>query len=507
MKVGQYGYKDYINMVMRRKGVFLSIALGVMTIAMIASFLMPKVYRAESTVFIEQSVISDLVKGIAVTPSMESKVRVLRVSMLSRNMLLDVMRKLDTDVEVANSAQREAYIKSLQNRTNIDIRAKDGVFFVSFRDSSPEFARDYVNMLTQTYIEKNTASKREESLEATRFLAEQIETFKKRINSVEREIDEYKSEHGLVLALNEGSLRRAIDQAEKKLEETELRRMELEARRRSMVSLSPRRQRVTRLENTLEGMLATYTNNHPEVTRVRNQLEALRSGSAAQEEVNEGNRESLEMVQVQLEANRRLRDQQRAIIEENKELLKQIPATRSGLTDLIRKKENEQQIYSQLVSRFGQSEVSKQMEMENKSVSFRIIDPAILPKTPVSPDRPRIIISGLVGGLALAFGLIFLLDLLKNAIKNPGELKQVNLPVLGIIPRITKPETEKRRRRRDLSIYLAAGAYAAVLMSVTLSEVMGLNFVEEHIGVHLRNLYSQVMDVGGVRDLFNRITS
>ncbi|WP_051694376.1 XrtA system polysaccharide chain length determinant [Desulfohalovibrio reitneri] len=508
MNVGNYGFKDYLKVVSRRKGLFMLVALAVMSCALMVSYLLPKKYEAQSTVFIEQSVVSDLVKGIAVTPSMDSKVKVLSFTMLSRSMLMDVLRKLDKDVTLSNPSEREAYIESLRQRTSIVIKKKEGVFFVSFRDSSPEFARNYVNMLTQTYIEKNTASKREESMEATRFLSEQIEVFKKRMDAVDKEIDQYKSKHGMVLALNEGSLSRDIDQAQKRLEELRLQRMGLEAKRRSLMAQSPRRQKIANLEGALESLRSRYTENHPQVMQVQSQLEALREGDDDKATLASNDREALEMTSIQLESVRRQEAQQEKIIEESKQLLREIPAIQSGLQELLQRKENEQRIYDQLVSRYGQSEVSKQMELENKSVSFRIIDPAILPKAPVSPNRAMIISGGAMAGLGLAFALAFLLDLLRGAIKSPSELKEFGLPVMGVIPRMTIPEEERRRKRIELGMYMAGGTCASLILAVAISEALGASFVDQHLGVHLRGALHEMTEPGGsVRTFLNSLAN
>ena len=53
--------------------------------------------------------------------------------------------------------------------------------------------------------------------------------------------------------------------------------------------------------------------------------------------------------------------------------------------------EQEAAIYNQLVARYGQSEISKQMELKDKSTSFRIIEAAVTPEFPASPNRPAIV--------------------------------------------------------------------------------------------------------------------
>ena len=56
----------YVRLLMRRKRLLVLMTLLAMTLGVFISYSLPKKFEAKSTVFIEQSVISDLVKGIAI---------------------------------------------------------------------------------------------------------------------------------------------------------------------------------------------------------------------------------------------------------------------------------------------------------------------------------------------------------------------------------------------------------------------------------------------------------
>ena len=61
----QYTY--FLKIVLARKRLFLFLAMGIMTLGLVLAYVLPKKYEAETTVFVDQNVITDLVKGIAVT--------------------------------------------------------------------------------------------------------------------------------------------------------------------------------------------------------------------------------------------------------------------------------------------------------------------------------------------------------------------------------------------------------------------------------------------------------
>lgn len=468
----------YVRLLMRRKRLLVLMTLLAMTMGVFISYSLPKQYEAKSTVFIEQSVISDLVKGIAISPSMNAKIKVLSLSMLSRETLSTVLQILDKDVAFPTDAALESYINQLRESISIRLDERRGVFFISFTDSDPRYARDLVNTITQVYIESNTASKRDESLAATRFLGEQIESFKKRIDVVEEEINKYKADHGLELAVDQGMIRLEISDKEKRIESLRLRQKELETQLRLIGSGSGSGGGTLReLENQLGSLLNVYTENHPKVTRLRAQIEAVkaRPGGGASPD---GSGISRALIRAEMESNAERIAKTESEIEEKMQLLRQIPTIRTELNELLRKKENETIIYNQLVTRYGQSEVSKQMEMENKSMTFRIVEPAVLPSTPISPKRVLIMFGSMVAGIGIGAALIILPYLLGGSIRSIADLRVLNHKVLAVLPTIPKPEEERQRKRKDMVFLGVAFLYFSMLVTVAVLEAMGKPYVE-----------------------------
>jgi len=471
----------YVRLLMRRKRLLVLMTLLAMTLGVFISYSLPKKFEAKSTVFIEQSVISDLVKGIAISPSMNAKIKVLSLSMLSRETLSTVLRILDKDVAFTTEAALEGYMNQLRENISIRLDERRGVFFISFTDSNPLYARDLVNTITQVYIESNTASKRDESLDATRFLGEQIESFKKRIDVVEEEINKYKADHGLELAVDQGMIRLEISDKEKRIESLRLRQKELETQLRLMGSGSGGGGTLRELENQLGSLLNVYTENHPKVTRLRAQIEAVkaRPGGGASPD---GSGISRALIRAEMESNAERIAKTESEIEEKMQLLRQIPTIRTELNELQRKKENETIIYNQLVTRYGQSEVSKQMEMENKSMTFRIVEPAVLPSTPISPKRVLIMFGSMVAGIGIGAALIILPYLLGGSIRSIADLRVLNHKVLAVFPTIPKPEEERQRKRKDMVFLGVAFLYFSMLVTVAVLEAMGKPYVEGVLG-------------------------
>jgi uncharacterized protein involved in exopolysaccharide biosynthesis len=151
-------FSKYLKIFYRRRFLFIAASLLVMTVAIVWSYLLPRQYKAASTVFIEKSILDELVKGIAIAPAKDNNnqvLQVLRYDMLSREVLSKVLREMDADTPLANEVAFQELVDDLQKRTEITIKGKEGLFIVSFKDKNPKFAQAYVNTLVRTYVEQN----------------------------------------------------------------------------------------------------------------------------------------------------------------------------------------------------------------------------------------------------------------------------------------------------------------------------------------------------------------
>lgn len=474
----QPDYRQYLQLIIRKKEWFIAISLLIMTLAIVVSFLLPRKYKAVSTVFIEKNVISELVKGITATPSMEDTIKVLTYAITSRTLLTKVVDSLDTVPAAVRKAGAESYIKDLQKR--IDVKVKDkNLFIISFTDRNPKLAASLVNTLVRLYIEENLSSKRGESYEATSFLSEQISTFKEKLDKAEAAVNQYKSDKGGIIAIDEAKLFEGISKAQQQLHELEIQRRQLEATRQDLSKGSaPLRVTLSGLQKQLEELQSRYTDSYPEIIRLKAEIENVKAqlqSGAAQTVVTP----ELSKVDAQINALKASEESLRRFIGTSQATLRNIPTAKAGLEQLLIEKENQKNLYNQLVARHGQSEVGKQMEVQDKSMTFRVVDPAVLPAKPDSPNRLMIMLGGIAGGLAGAFGILFLLDSMSSTLKSSEACRQFGVPVLAVIPQIIDPAVQEQQQKRNLRLYAAAGAYFLLLLVFPLMELLQLPYMDK----------------------------
>ncbi|MRR07229.1 MAG: chain length-determining protein [Deltaproteobacteria bacterium] len=496
----------YLKMLMKRRYLFIVVSLAVMSLIAWGSFFLPKRYEATSTVFIEKSVIKDLVKGITFTPSVEDKVRILRYAMLSRTFVTNVLKSLDVDTTAKNEKEMEALIEDFQKRTQISIKGND-LFIVSIRDKDPKLATDYVNMLVRKYVEDNVSTKRQDSYGADRFITEQLKSFKDKLDESENKIIAFRQNRGVSVGLDESLLVNDIRTYQTELDTIRIKRNELSATRdvlrRQLKNIKPttvafssreNSSEIEMLERRLKQLMVNYTENYPEVIRTKNLIASLKkqkeSGQTAaepggKEEYSTANpvyqnlEQQLYQVEAELEAINAKQRQLQATIGGKEQKLRNVPADQKNLTELMKERDANRKIYEELLTRQGQAELTKQMEVEDKATTFRVVDPAIIPKKPVSPNRVKMILMGIIMGFVAGAAAVFVMEMFDSSVKDVASLKKLGYDVLAVIPTIFNQEEADKVVKKDRKVYVVAGAYFALICLVLTHELLGLTLIEK----------------------------
>src|SRR5204863_7301243 len=102
---------------------------------------------------------------------------------------------------------------------------------------------------------------------------------------------------------------------------------------------------------------------------------------------------------------------------------------------LQREAESNRQLYESLLQRTKETGISTELRATN----VRVVDPAEVPRSPISPNVQRDVMLALVASLVLGIGLAFFIDYLDNRMKTPEDLKAyLGVPFLGMIPRVER---------------------------------------------------------------------
>ena len=216
-------------------------------------------------------------------------------------------------------------------------------------------------------------------------------------------------------------------------------------------------------EDELNSALLVYSETNPRVTVLKARLEDLQSRLASQQGVDPGQDPARAILDSQLtDITRRQESLDAEIARAEAELtilrdaIERTPGNAIQLEALERDYANTQAQYNAAVRNLAKAETGERIEVLSKGERITIIEQAVPPNRPDSPNRPMIAGGGLFAGTALAAAFFVLAELLNRSIRRPAELTSG----LGIQPLATIPYLEPagtRRRRRALSVILVGG--------------------------------------------------
>jgi polysaccharide chain length determinant protein (PEP-CTERM system associated) len=495
----------YLAILERRKYVALSVALVVISLCTWGSFFMPKVYEASSTVFVERSSILDpLIRGVGVSGSLEDRLRNLRDSITTRNIIERVVKKLGIDEKIKNSREYETLTDNIRKHLGIKVRGATDLFIISYSGKDPKLVRDVVNTLVDEYIEENLEYRRTDAYSAHEFIRNQLEEYKKKLDESDVALKEFREKNPQLIPQTENTLLGKIEGFQTAKTEADIRLKELKMKRENLQKQisgekeltvafvtrenSSQRARLNYLNNQLMLLMTKYTEDYPEVIKVKSEIEEIKKQIAqAKDSPGEGTnsetstmnpiyqqlREEMVRTDAELESLKARSAELSRQQQSAQRILGSMPKEQMEWAKLQRDRNVYQTIYNDLLHKLENARVSKDLELADKTTTFRVVDPAILPTMPVKPDRVQMILLGLIFGIVSGIGAVFGLEYLDNSFKDTDSIEtRLKLPVFATIPRIITEEDELSAKRLNRKVFTAAGAYLFVIGLVLAREIL-----------------------------------
>lgn len=172
-----------------------------------------------------------------------------------------------------------------------------------------------------------------------------------------------------------------------------------------------------------------YKQAHPEVQKVQVQLDLLKKARTAR----------IQQIEDGLRAEYRQLERREAELKEAIEAQKdQAVAQSRKLTELDSLKKQADSatgLYTVLLQKLNETNIAASLQNNN----VRLLDRAILPASPVWPERNKLAFVGLLVGLILGAGYVLLRDYFANAIKDAEDIERyLHLDLLAAVPKHTK---------------------------------------------------------------------
>jgi len=484
---------------------FASVAL----IGLVAGFLWPKKFVASTSILVQESnIIKPLMEGRAVATNNADRASIAREVIFSRKIMGEILQTGGWMDKQPGALEQERIIEAIKDRTSIS-NLRENLIRIEYADSDPERSWRVTRRLAELFIQESLAAKENESREAYEFISRQTEEYRRKLTEAEDKLKEFRRVNVDARPGSETDTNTRISELRTQIENSRMQAMESRSQEHALTeqvsgesafsAVQTReyqfRTRLAELQAELDKLLLTYTDRHPDVIRVRHQIEDLQEqvrGTQEQQkrELAGGTRAAADsMVQfnpLHLELRSKLAETRRtaaaaqsrmaaseALLQSELERSRRIADSANALSELQRDYDVNRDIYQDLLKRRENARVSMKLDAEHRGLTFNIQEPAALP---LRPQGVRFLHFGIAGmGMGVALPLLLLFGLMRwdPRLRSPTQIEQLTgLPVLASVPtyvRLQERAQERTHRRRTdvllcLLLLLVIAAYGAALL-------------------------------------------
>jgi polysaccharide chain length determinant protein (PEP-CTERM system associated) len=471
--------QDYIAMVRRRWPLIVTLALIGPPLAYGVTRLIPNRYKSQTLVLVsEPTVSSDLVKPVD-TSDASQHLASMQQQILSRSRLEPIIRQFGLYPNDVTSKPMEDLVAKLQKAIDVtpvmpmaETRANNlPGFYVNVTLDNPRTAQAVCTTITSMFIDENVHLRQRHSEDTAQFLAQQLTEAKAKLDDQDGKLAAFKSLHhnslpddqkmnldllaGSSTQLDAATQALARAQQDKSFAESMLSQQVAtwQASLNGSGTETPEQQ-LAPLQTELLRLRARYTDDYPDVVKMRNDIAALKKKIADAKNMKPGDSDPIGKSGVEPQQVAQLRAQihtyDQVIVERSKEqdqIKQQIkvlqdriqssPFIEQQFKQLTRDYQTALEFYNDLLKKRDESAMASDLERRQEGEEFRVLDAPNLPDKPSFPNRPLFTLGGFVGGLGLGVGLAYFFEMQDTSFRTERDVENIlRLPVLAMIPAI-----------------------------------------------------------------------
>jgi succinoglycan biosynthesis transport protein ExoP len=321
---------------------------------------------------------------------------------------------------------------------------------LTYRSTNPEFAARAVNGFAEAFIDWGIENRSTTAGNASTFLSSQIDTLKKEIGDKEAQLQNV-SRTSNIVELESGSnvTMQRLEALNKSYSDALRARIEKEARYRELMSASKEavaesqsdglvtdiKAKQLDMERDYEIGLKTYKKDFPKMLELQAAIEKGRQHLAGvvEEMVDKARKTAYAEYQTALREEQALEREMRGL---KSEVLDESSAS-AEYRNLSLEAETRRNLLDEVLKAQSETEVTARLQGTRES-NVRIVDRALAPGGPASPNLKQDLSSGLLLGLFAGLGLVLLLEYLDRTVKTADQLERLlGLPALAVIPDIS----------------------------------------------------------------------
>jgi uncharacterized protein involved in exopolysaccharide biosynthesis len=492
-------FRFYISLFIRRLPYFLVVAVACLAVGLTLAFVLPPVYRAEAVLIVESQQIPDELAATTVQTETTEQLQIIQQRILTRDRLLEMANRLNiyADRGGARRLPADEVVADLRERIQIVTTGGESrrgpvqatIVRASFAAENAALSAAVTNEVVTLILQENVEIR-------TNVAGQTLEFFTEEVNRLDRELATRGSD---ILNFQESNLEALPDSldfrraqqsaAQERLAQLERDEAALRDQRTRLVSLYENTGNVgsaTQVENftseqrqlqafkdEMATLLAVLSPQNPRVKVLEAQIAALETTVAAQQSGGLQTSETgqpltayeiqLADLDGQLDFLEALKAQILTTMEALRTSIEATPGNAITLDTLQRDYDNLRTQYDLAVANRARAETGDTIEALAKGQRITVVEQAVAPRAPESPNRVLLAGAGLGAGIVMGLGLVVLLEVLNNAVRRPADLvNRLGITPFGTIPLI-RTRWEVLRRHAIIT-----AAFVAVIVALPL---------------------------------------
>ena len=431
--------------------------------ALVAAFVIPRTYVSKAVLLVESQDLPGQTANGPSTELIDRRIAKIREQILSRPDLVDLIQEHNLYNVSARSEPLSAIVTRMRAATDIsavdaDIRSaapgKPGSGSIAFSLSFEYPQAPEAQLVAQTFVNRlltlDASESRTKAEENVHFLEDQQVKLQAQVNDIERQINQITGRNGAALASGAGMGMITIGGGDFDSQIATLNRENAQLRSQAGSTAVGRDPAVVAAEAQLAAARARFSDDHPDVKLAENQLAAAKANASSFQShtVNPG-------VQGQIASNNQAiasLTSARAAAQGRAATLAAAqargPVVVQQVSQLQARAEQVRADFAKVSSQLLNAQSVAKLTDEQRGERLTLIEPPVTPDTPTKPNRPLLIVGGIVGGLFVGLALAFLVEMVYRPIRSVATLtKIVGAPPLGVVPTLSHRPLRRRRRR------------------------------------------------------------
>lgn len=470
----------YFKVFMRRLPYFLMMFLLGSAIGISLAVLLPSVYRAEALLVVESEQIPDELAPSTVQTGAVEQMQIIQQRVQTRDILLEMANRLGIYANTGRAPlTADEKVEDLRERIDITItgggdrRVSQAMLVrVSFEAETSQMAATVANELVTLILRENVEMRTTVAGQTLDFFSQEVERLSRSLTDQSSKMLKFQEEN--LNALPDSLEFRRSQQAAQQERLLQLQRGEtvLLDRRDRLVTLfentgrvdpgtgeaprlSPEAEQLQQLKRQYTNLAAVLSTDNPKLSVLKSRIAALEQIVAEQTDpaaAAENGQPSLYEVQLadidgQLAFIAEQKEQIRGTLAELRSSIEKTPGNAITLEAMEREYDNTRTLYNQAVANRARAETGDTIESLSKGRRITVLEQAVAPREPTSPNRPLVAIAGIAGGLVAGLGLIVLLEVTNTSVRRPVDLtSKLGITAFGTVPYIwTGPQLVRRR--------------------------------------------------------------